>query len=136
MSIERNKAVALDFIRASGVHDAPALDAMMTEDLVYWVQGKPHLFPYAGTRGKAEMCAYFAKPSIFKDGLEQRIGAVTAEDDRVAVEVEVEGVAPNGKLYNNTFHYLFHFRDGKVCRVREYVDTYHAAEVFLAPGQS
>ena len=99
MSLEHNKAVALQFIRASGAHDAAALDQMMTEDLVYWVQGKPHLFPYAGTRGKAEMCAYFATPSIFKDGLEQRIGAVTAEADRVAVEVEVEGVAPNGKLY-------------------------------------
>lgn len=131
MAIADNKAMALEFIRASGAHDAPTLAAMMTEDLVYWVQGKPHLFPYAGTRGKAEMCAYFATPSIFKDGLAQRIGAVTAEDDRVAVEVEVEGVAPNGKLYNNTFHYLFHFRDGKICKVREYVDTYHAAEVFL-----
>ena len=131
MAIADNKAMALDFIRASGAHDAPALAEMMTEDLVYWVQGKPHLFPYAGTRGKAEMCAYFATPSIFKDGLAQRIGAVTAEDDRVAVEVEVEGVAPNGKLYNHTFHYLFHFRDGKICKVREYVDTYHAAEVFL-----
>lgn len=131
MTIADNKALALAFIRASGAHDAPALAEMMTEDLVYWVQGKPHLFPYAGTRGKAEMCAYFATPSIFKDGLVQRIGAVTAEDDRVAVEVEVEGVAPSGKLYNNTFHYLFHVRDGKVCKVREYVDTYHAAEVFL-----
>ena len=128
---KRNKTVALEFIRASGAHDAPTLAELMTDDLVYWVQGKPHLFPYAGTRGKAEMCAYFATPSIFKDGLEQRIGAVTAEDDRVAVEVEVDGVAPNGKRYNNTFHYLFHFRDGKVCKVREYVDTYHAAEVFL-----
>jgi ketosteroid isomerase-like protein len=87
MSIERNKAMALEFIRASGAHDAAAMEAMLTEDLVYWVQGKPHLFPYAGVRGKAEMCAYFATPSIFKDGLEQRIGAVTAEDDRVAVEV-------------------------------------------------
>lgn len=131
MSIEHNKAVALEFIRASGAHDASALVEMLTDDLVYWVQGKPHLFPYAGTKGKAEMCAYFATPSIFKDGLEQRIGAVTAEDDRVAVEVEVEGVAPNGKLYNNTFHYLLHFRGGKICKVKEYVDTYHAAEIFL-----
>jgi ketosteroid isomerase-like protein len=131
MTIADNKAMALEFIRASGAHDAPALAAMMTEDLVYWVQGKPHLFPYAGTKGKAEICAYFATPSLFKDGLAQRIGAVTAEEDRVAVEVEVEGLAPNGKLYNNTFHYLFHFRDGTICKVREYVDTYHAAEVFL-----
>ena len=131
MSIEANKALALEFIRASGAHDGPAMEAMLTEDLVYWVQGKPHLFPYAGTKGKAQMCAYFSTPSIFKDGLKQTIGAVTAEDDRVAVEVEVEGLAPNGKLYNNTFHYLLRFRDGKICGVKEYMDTYHAAEVFL-----
>jgi ketosteroid isomerase-like protein len=127
-----HKRLALEFIRASGAHDAATLAELMADDVMYWVQGKPHLFPFAGTKTKAEMCAYFATPSIFKDGLEQRIGAVTAEDDRVAVEVEVEGVAPNGKLYNNTFHYLFHFRDGKVCKVKEYVDTYHAAEVFLS----
>ena len=131
MTVETNKQVAIDFIRATGAHDARTAGELMTDDVDYWVQGKPHLFPYAGTRGKAEMCAYFATPSIFKGGLEQRIGAVTAEDDRVAVEVEVEGVAPNGKLYNNTFHYLFRFRDGKICQVKEYLDTFHAAEVFL-----
>jgi ketosteroid isomerase-like protein len=131
MSIETNKQLAVKFIKASGQHDAGIVGELMTEDVVYWVQGKPHLFPYSGTKGKAEMCAYFATPSIFKDGLKQTIGAVTAEDDRVAVEVEVEGVAPNGKLYNNTFHYLLRFRDGKICQVKEYLDTYHAAEVFL-----
>src|SRR5262249_39066069 len=111
MTIEANKQVAIEFIKASGAHDARTVGELMTEDVVYWVQGKPHLFPYSGTKTKEEMCAYFATPSIFKDGLEQSIGAVTAEDDRVAVEVEVRGVAPNGKLYNNTFHYLFRFRD-------------------------
>jgi ketosteroid isomerase-like protein len=131
VTIEHNKQVAVRFIKATGAHDAATAGALMTDDVVYWVQGKPHLFPYAGTKGKREMCAYFATPSIFKDGLDQRIGAVTAEEDRVAVEVEVEGVAPNGKLYNNTFHYLFRFRDGKICQVKEYLDTYHAAEVFL-----
>jgi ketosteroid isomerase-like protein len=131
MTIEQNKQIALAFIKASGAHDAATCANLMTDDVDYWVQGKPHLFPYAGTKTKAEICAYFATPSIFKDGLLQRFGAVTAEDDRVAVEVEVEGVAPNGKLYNNTFHYLFRFRDGRIRQVKEYVDTYHAAEVFL-----
>jgi ketosteroid isomerase-like protein len=130
---EQNKRIAREFLAASAVHDGDRIEALMTDDVVYWVQGKPHLFPYAGQKTKAEMVAYFRTPSIFADGLKQTIGAMTAEDDRVAVEVEVEGVAPNGKLYNNTFHYLFTFRDGKVCGVREYVDTYHAAEVFLAP---
>jgi uncharacterized protein len=52
---------------------------------------------------------------------------VTAQDDHVAVEVEVRGIAPSGELYNNTFHYLFIVREGKIARVKEYVDTYHAA---------
>jgi len=131
MDVEANKRTASAFIKASGLHDADAAADLMTDDVVYWVQGKPHLFPYSGVKTKEEICAYFATPSIFKDGLRQDIGAVTAEDDRVAVEVEVTGVAPNGKTYNNTFHYLFHFRDGLICQVKEYLDTYHAAEVFM-----
>ena len=103
---------------------------LMTDDATYWVQGKAHLFPYAGEKTKTEILKYFRTPSIFQDGLTQTIGAMTAEENRVAVEVEVSGVAPSGKLYNNTFHYLFIFRDGRIARVKEYVDTYHAAEVF------
>jgi ketosteroid isomerase-like protein len=127
---EQNKAVARDFLRACAEHDGDVVDALLAPDASYWVQGKPHLFPPAGERTRSEMCAYFRTPSLFKDGLNQTIGAMTAEDDRLAVEVETHGVAPNGKLYNNTFHYLFIFRDGKIIRVKEYLDTYHAAEVF------
>ena len=130
MSLEQNKRTAEEFLAASATHDADRLASLMTDDATYWVQGKPHLFPYAGEKTKAEMYKYFQTPSIFKDGLIQTLGAVTAEDNRVSVEVEVRGIAPNGKLYNNTFHYLFIFRDGKIARVKEYVDTYHAAEVF------
>ena len=130
MSLEQNKQTAKEFLAASAKHDADRLASLMTDDATYWVQGKPHLFPYAGEKTKAEICKYFQTPSIFRDGLEQTIGAVTAEEDRVSVEVEVRGIAPSGKLYNNTFHYLFIFRDGKIARVKEYVDTYHAAEVF------
>ena len=130
MSPEQNKQTAREFLEASAKHDAPRLASLMTDDATYWVQGKPHLFPYAGEKTKAEICRYFQTPSIFKDGLAQTLGALTAEDNRVAVEVEVRGMAPNGRLYNNTFHYLFFFRDGKIARVKEYVDTYHAAEVF------
>lgn len=131
MSLKRNKQIAMEFLAASAIHNSDRIAALLTDDASYWVQGKPHLFPYSGEKTKAEICAYFSTPSIFKDGLSQTIGAVTAEDDRVAVEVEVEGIAPNGKLYNNTFHYLFVFSGGRIAKVREYVDTYHAAEVFI-----
>lgn len=131
MSLEQNKQTAKDFLAASAKHDAERVASLMTDDATYWVQGKPHLFPAAGEKTKAEIYKYMLTPSIFKDGLAQSIGAVTAEEDRVAVEVETSGIAPSGKHYNNTYHYLFIFRDGKIARVKEYVDTYHAAEFFF-----
>ena len=130
MSLEQNKRTATEFLSASMKHEADHLASLMTDDATYWVAGKPHLFPAAGEKTKAQIYKYMQAPSIFKDGLAHTIGAVTAEDDRVAVEVEVRGIAPGGKLYNNTYHYLFIFRDGKIARVKEYVDTYHAAEIF------
>ena len=132
MSLDENKLTARKFLAASVQHDADRLAALMTDDATYWVQGKPHLFPHAGEKTKAEIYRYMQTPSIFKDGLALTIGAVTAEENRVSVEVEVNGIAPTGKLYNNTYHYLFLFRDGKIARVKEYVDTYHAAEIFCS----
>ncbi len=131
MTLKQNKQTAIDFLAASARHEADRLASLMTDDATYWVQGKPHLFPHAGEKTKEQIYRYMQTPSIFKDGLEQTIGEVTGEGDRVAVEVEVRGIAPNGKLYTNTYHYLFFFRDKKIARVKEYLDTYHAAEVFV-----
>jgi ketosteroid isomerase-like protein len=130
MSLEQNKQTARDFLIATVKHDAERVASLLTDDATYWVQGKPHLFAHAGEKTKAEICRYMGTPSVFKDGLAQTIGAVTAEGDRVAMEMEVDGIAPNGIHYNNTYHYLFVFRDGKIAKVKEYLDTSHAAEVF------
>jgi ketosteroid isomerase-like protein len=132
MSPEQNKQAVREFLAASARHDADLLSSLMTDDATYWVQGKPHLFSPAGHKTKKQIIDYFKTPSMFKDGLVQSFGAFTAEDDRVAAEVEVTGITPNGKTYNNTYHYLFVFRGSKIAGVREYLDTQHAAEVFLA----
>ena len=58
------------------------------------------------------------------------IVATTAEDDRVAMEATGHGVLTNGSVYANTYHFLFKFRDGLICEVREYQDTKLAADVF------
>lgn len=130
LDTERNKQIAREFLQASAVHDAERLGALMCEDATYWTIGKPHLFGYAGERGKAEICKYMATPSIFTGGASVSFGAVTAEDDRVAIEAEMRGVTPDGRTYTNVYHYLFTFRDGKILRVKEYLDTQAAAEFF------
>lgn len=130
MSVESNKQTALALLRASAVHDGAAFEELMHPDATYWVIGKPHLFAYAGEQSRAQICAYMASPSIFAGGVKTKFGAITAEDDRVALEAEIIGTLPDGRVYTNVYHYLMWFRDGKVLRVKEYLDTQSAAEFF------
>ena len=60
------------------------------------------------------------------------ISSVT-EEDRVALEVISSGDLMNGRLYRQEYHFLMEFRQGQICAVREYLDTQHAHDVWLAP---
>lgn len=131
MSTEDNKRTAMALLRASAVHDGPAFEALMHPDATYWTLGKPHLCKFGGEKTRAAICAYMATPSIFLNGgVDVTFGAITAEDDRVAIEAETTGTLPDGRVYTNSYHYLMTFRDGKVLRVKEYLDTQAAHEFF------
>lgn len=130
MSLEANKQTALALLRASAVHDGDTFEALMHPDATYWVIGMPHLFAYGGEQTRAQICAYMASPSIFVGGVKTTFGAITAEDDRVAVEAEIIGTLPDGRVYTNAYHYLMWIKDGQVLRVKEYLDTQAAAEFF------
>jgi ketosteroid isomerase-like protein len=47
----------------------------------------------------------------------------------VAVEAQAHATLKNGKIYRNTYHFLFIFRDGKIWRAKEYNDTLHVRDV-------
>jgi len=130
LSTEANKQTAIALLQASGKHDGEAFAALLHPEATYWVIGKPHLFAYSGEQSRESICAYMATPSIFVGGVETTFGDITAEDDRVALECSIRGELPDGRVYTNVYHYLFKFRDGKVIRVKEYLDTQSAAEFF------
>jgi ketosteroid isomerase-like protein len=130
LSIEANKRTAIELLQASGKHDGAKFASLMHPEATYWVSGKPHLFDYAGEQTREQICAYMATPSIFIGGVATTFGDITAEDDRVAVECTIRGELPDGRVYTNMYHYLFKFRDGKVIRVKEYLDSQSAAEFF------
>ncbi|WP_203556975.1 nuclear transport factor 2 family protein [Bacillus sp. B15-48] len=58
--------------------------------------------------------------------------AITAEGNRVAVETESYTELTNGRVYNNLYHFLFIVEDGKIQKVKEYLDTEHTRDVFLS----
>jgi len=130
MAIEDNKAMAIELLEASGRHDGATFDRLLHPDATYWVIGDPRLFAHGGEQTRDRIVAYMSTPSIFVGGVEYSFGAITAEEDRVAVEATTRGTLPDGRVYTNVYHYLFTFRDGKVLRVKEYLDTQLAAEFF------
>jgi hypothetical protein len=55
---------------------------------------------------------------------------VTREGDRVALETESSTPLKNGTVYNNQYHFLFIFKDGRIAELREYHNTAHAREIW------
>lgn len=129
MSVEANKRLVLDFLGhyAAGRY-AEAL-AMLADDARWWLPGHPHEFPAAGWADKATVERRLAANlKLLPHGLEITTGAVTAEDDRVAIEAESRATMVNGRLYHNRYHFLFILRGGRIVVVKEYLDTLHARE--------
>jgi len=115
MSLETNREAAIRLLQnvAKGHLDMEIL----AEDAVWWVPGRP------------EMPLVQFKPAFaaFIQGLggegRMEVHAITAEGDRVAVEAESFFPLKDDRTYNNTYHFLVEFRDGRVIRVKEYCDT-------------
>jgi ketosteroid isomerase-like protein len=132
LSTERNKQIAREFVEATVARDTDRVAAVMSDDIDLKVFGKHPRFQRKWT--KIEWCKYLNTPSPFGDGITVTIHSMTAEDDRVSVESETYGViTATGKVYNNTYHYLFTIRDGKVASVHEYMDTEHIQDVLPFP---
>ena len=131
MDTTDNRGIAESFYRRFDANDiAGALD-LMAEDLRFWIAGKPDAIPSAGEHGKQEMAAIFRRMTRrLKDGLRMRVKQVTAEGERVALEVESYGELLDGRVYNQEYHALMTIRDGKIATVREYMDTQHVHDVW------
>lgn len=125
MHVSRAKA----FLDAMSRGDVNAVKALASDGFDYWVAGRTSL---SGSRTMAELAAAMPDFALaFPDGLEMRVTGITAEDRRVAVEAVSQGITAGGKTYQNEYHFLFAFdEDGKISKVREYMDTAHVADVF------
>ncbi len=132
MNNEQKKALVADFMGRFATTDIDGAMAMTTDDFTWWIGGKKELFPMAGVKTKAEMIGLLkGMMGGMKTGLTITPKAWTVEGDRVALEAESYGVAGDGGVYNNEYHFLVLLRDGKIAQVKEYLDTMHTAHVFL-----
>jgi ketosteroid isomerase-like protein len=130
MSIEDNKRVVLGLFENLSAGNGDAVLGALADNATWWVQGN---FPLSGTKTKKEFAELVGQLGTNIDGgLRVTPKGITAEGDRVAVEAESYAKMKNGKIYQNTYHFLFTVRDGKIQSVKEYLDTMHANEVLCS----
>lgn len=133
MGVEQNRAVVEKFINHFDRFEMSEALAMLKDDASWQIMGTPATFPFASTHTKADMANIWSSLGDFlPNGMSTRICGMIADGDKVAVELESNGVARDGRVYNNHYHDVFVIRDDMIVEVREYFDTQHVANMFLA----
>ncbi|MGD9795785.1 MAG: nuclear transport factor 2 family protein [Acidimicrobiia bacterium] len=72
--------------------------------------------------------------NMLRGPIVQTIIAITAEDDRVAVQSEGRAETVTGVRYDNLYHFLFQISGDRIGRLWEYTDTKLSHEVLVAPA--
>jgi uncharacterized protein len=129
MSIEENKLAALEWLESFAECDIDRMKKIGADDFVYCLGGE---LPPSGIIPGNEFYAMLTEAaSPILHPITIRVGAVTAEEDRVCIEGESEAKLANGKTYNNWYHFLITLRDGQVISAKEYADSLHVARVIF-----
>ena len=138
MSTEQNVRTVKDFFAAMEKGDGEALLALVAEDIEWIIPGKD--WPLAGTyHGRAGL-ARLLKTASGSMETSTKPREFVAQGDRVLVVGFASGkVKATGKPFEDDWVFAITVRDGKLTRVREYVDTQalaRAAETETASATS
>lgn len=126
-----NKELVASFIEAMRMSDVGALERMTTDDFSWWIAGKPDYLQTAGDHDRAFFIGFFGSGGeMFPNGVKFDVTGMVAEGNRVAAEAHLTATTAMGGTYDNLYHFLFEIEDGRIKRMKEYMDTYHAKVTF------
>ncbi len=132
MPVESYKEMARDFIAAIAAGDVEKIAAAYHDEGACWTSGNTLI---SGLMPKDKIVAGAgAVLAAFPEGLAFTITGITAEGERVAIEAESDGVHASGRHYHNFYHFLCEYKDGKLYRFKEYMDTEMVTDI-LCGGQ-
>ncbi|PZM08333.1 nuclear transport factor 2 family protein [Rhizobium tubonense] len=123
MSIEKNVQIVKDFFAAMGSENKQDLLAIIAEDIEWIIPGEG--WPLAGThRGHAELGAVLKKASEEVEMTYPKPPEFVAQGDRVMVVGVATGkIKATNKPFKDDWVFDITVRNGKVTKIREYIDT-------------
>src|SRR5450755_887004 len=123
MSIEKNVQVVKDFFAAIGSGDKEPVLALVAEDIEWIVPGED--WPLAGAhRGHAGLADVLKKASEEIEMTYPKPPEFVAQGDRVLVIGVATGkIKATNKAFKDNWVFDITVRNGKVTKIREYIDT-------------
>ena len=123
MSIEQNVQVVKNFLAALGSRNKQGLLALSAEDIEWIIPGEN--WPLAGThRGHAGLADVLQKASEEVETTYPAPPEFVAQGDRVLVIGVATGkIKATNKAFKDEWVFDITVRDGKVTKIREYIDT-------------
>jgi len=121
----------LDFFEALSSGDLERLRPFLMDASVW----KPMVrdIPGAGEYHGQDIIDVFLAPvrGMFKPGDPKvHVSALMSDGDMVAVESTSTGETQDGKIYDNSYAWVFRLKDGKLDRLHEYMDSHYVARLF------
>jgi uncharacterized protein len=128
MSTKENIQIVKDFFAAIGGYNKQDLLALVAADIEWIIPGQG--WPLAGThRGHAELAAVLQKAYEEIETTYPTPPEFVAQGDRVLVVGVATGkIKATNKPFNDDWVFDITVRDGKVTKIREYVDTQALAQ--------
>lgn len=129
MTTEQNKELVLRTWQAMFAGDVKTAFANMSDEVSWLVPGS--LQNLGGVkRGKDAIVDLFRSVAkMFPAGLKTEIRRTYADGDTVILELVNRGKLFNGRDYENDYCFVFEIENGKIRRIREYVDTLKVKEL-------
>ena len=103
--------------------------ALMVPDGPYWLLRQRNTMANAAF---PKIIAEMVGPT-FTQPIAWKLGAITEQDDRVAVVAESYAPLTAGGVYENMYHFLFRIQDDRILEGYEFGDTYRSAQTFAKP---
>lgn len=130
--MNNNKQRVSQFFEKFSGGDLEGVAEAMHPEGCWWVSGR--IEGLSGTYPRAEFIKLLeGVRDFYQEGaLSITPDTMIAEGDKVAVEAESHATLQNGKVYDNHYHFLIEFKDDKIFKVKEYMDTKLAFETFMA----
>ena len=128
MSESRNVALLKEYLGALQASDGDKMASMLHPDLRYWVSPGS---AFSGNHDKPSLLALL--PAIFDAQSGPTVltyREITAQDDRISVVADGTMPLKSGGSYDQTYHWLFKFRDDKVVEILEYIDILEVWKAF------